>query len=63
MYSRPNVAVFGTIAIRAQQLAAAIQQRFPAGPVHVIAHSMAGLDTRYIITHNLNGLSERIASL
>jgi len=59
----PKAAAFGTIATRAQQLADGIRQRFPTGPVHVVGHSMAGLDTRYLITRNLNGLAERIVSL
>jgi hypothetical protein len=46
-------------------LANAIQHEFPTGPVHIIAHSMGGLDSRTIIGNNLLGLAEpgRIASL
>src|SRR5579871_4419018 len=55
----------GTCDQRAQVLANAIQQEFPAGPIHIIAHSMGGLDSRTIIGNNLLGLAEpgRIASL
>jgi triacylglycerol lipase len=50
---------------RAKVPAAAIQQEFPAGPIHIIAHSMGGLDSRTIIGRNLLGLADpgRIASL
>jgi triacylglycerol lipase len=50
---------------RAPLLADAIQQRFPVGPVHIIAHSMGGLDGRTLIALNRHGLSTpgRIASL
>jgi triacylglycerol lipase len=50
---------------RAQVLANAIQQEFPDGPIHIIAHSMGGLDSRTIIGNNLLKLAEpgRIASL
>ena len=55
----------GTSEMRAQSLADAIQQKFPAGPVHIIAHSMGGLDSRTLIARNHHGLSQpgRIASL
>ena len=59
----PPVPVFGTVAMRGQQLADAIRKKFPGGPVHIIGHSMAGLDSRYLITNNLNGLADRIVSL
>jgi triacylglycerol lipase len=55
----------GTSEERARSLGDAIQQKFPAGPVHIIAHSMGGLDSRTLIARNHHGLSEpgRIASL
>jgi triacylglycerol lipase len=61
----PVVPPFGTCEERARVLADAIQQAFPEGPVHIIAHSMGGLDSRVLIARNLNGLSTpgRIASL
>jgi triacylglycerol lipase len=61
----PPVPPFGTIKERAEVLAAKIQEKFPQGPVHIIAHSMGGLDSRALIAANLNGLSApgRIASL
>src|SRR4051794_38918686 len=50
---------------RAGKLADTIDQKFPAGAIHIIAHSMAGLDSRSLIGRNLHGLSApgRIASL
>src|SRR6202163_260619 len=50
---------------RAGVLADAIQQRYPEGAIHIIAHSMGGLDSRTLIARNLHGLSVpgRIASL
>lgn len=61
----PLVPPFGTSEERAGVLGDAIQQRFPQGAVHIIAHSMGGLDGRNLIARNLHGLSNpgRIASL
>ena len=61
----PTVPPAGTCEARAHVLADAITAAFPVGPVHVIAHSMGGLDTRTLIGHNLNSLATpgRIRSL
>lgn len=61
----PLVPVAGTIADRAQIVAEAINAKFPSGPVHIVAHSMGGLDSRFLISQDLLGLasSGRIASL
>ncbi len=61
----PVVPPFGSSEERARVLADAIQQRYPQGVVHIIAHSMGGLDGRNLIDRNLHGLSDpgRIASL
>jgi triacylglycerol lipase len=61
----PDVPPLGTSEDRARKLADAILTKFPEGPVHIIAHSMGGLDSRILIARNLNGLSApgRIASL
>lgn len=40
----------GGIACRAGQLKAFLQQHFPGEPVHILAHSMGGLDARYMIS-------------
>ena len=55
----------GKSVVRARSLADAIQKKFPAGPIHLIAHSMGGLDSRNLIAANLNGLAApgRIVSL
>jgi triacylglycerol lipase len=49
------------VARRAEQLAQLIRGLQPDGPVHLIAHSMGGLDARYAITHL--GLAERVLTL
>lgn len=61
----PLVPPFGTSEERARVLADKIQQKFPQGEVHIIAHSMGGLDGRNLIARNPDGLSDpgRIASL
>ena len=61
----PHVSPLGSSEQRARQLADAIDKTFPDGPVHIIAHSMGGLDGRVLIARNHHGLSSpgRIASL
>jgi triacylglycerol lipase len=61
----PAVPPDGTCDVRAAALADAIQDRFPDGEIHIIAHSMGGLDSRMLIAKNLLGLSNpgRIVSL
>jgi triacylglycerol lipase len=59
-----TTAPLGTIEHRAALLAQQIDERFGAGqPVHILAHSMGGLDTRFLIAKNLRDLASRIASL
>lgn len=58
---------FGTSKVRAAGLAGAIRdaiqnQTFDQGPIHIIAHSMGGLDSRYLIAGNPD-LAARIRSL
>jgi triacylglycerol lipase len=57
---RPRVAPSGSIAARAEALAACVRA-LPRGKVNVIAHSMGGLDARYAIARL--GLADRVASL
>lgn len=61
----PPVATTGTVEERAHTLASHIVAAFPSGPVDIIAHSMGGLDARYLLSHNLEQLAEpgRVASL
>jgi triacylglycerol lipase len=61
----PDVAPLDSSDKRASVLADKIQQKFPQGAIHIIAHSMGGLDSRSLIGRNLHGLSDpgRIASL
>ncbi|MGA7410936.1 MAG: hypothetical protein WBW33_10655 [Bryobacteraceae bacterium] len=58
-----KVSVLGSIEERAGELAAAIAAKFPTGDIHIIAHSMGGLDSRYLLAKNLNSLASRVASL
>ncbi len=46
---------------RAEQLRAFLNDKSPAEPVHVIAHSMGGLDARYMISRL--DMAERVLSL
>jgi triacylglycerol lipase len=50
-----------SISHRARQLQAFIESHLPDGPLHLIAHSMGGLDCRYALTHL--GLHQRVLSL
>jgi hypothetical protein len=61
----PEVPVAGTVEARAQALAGQIAQRFPSGELHIIAHSMGGLDARFLLSRNLQGLANpgRVISL
>jgi len=59
----PQVNPFGSIAQRGEQLATAIVEQAPAGEtVHILAHSMGGLDARHAITH-VPGFVARVATL
>jgi triacylglycerol lipase len=59
----PQVNPIGSVPARGQQLAAEILGPAPSGEkVHVIAHSMGGLDARWALT-NVAGFAGRIATL
>jgi triacylglycerol lipase len=45
-----RVAPMGSVADRARQLRAFLDQHCPNEPVHLVAHSMGGLDSRYMIS-------------
>ena len=51
----------GSIAERASQVKAFLGANSPSEPVHVIAHSMGGLDARYMISRL--GMADRVLSL
>jgi triacylglycerol lipase len=59
----PKVAVNARVHERAPELARQMKDRFPEGDIHIIAHSMGGLDSRYLLSKNLLGLAERIRTL
>lgn len=61
----PPVSPLGSVALRALELADRIAKQFPTGEVHIIAHSMGGLDARCLLAKNLNGLADagRVVSL
>ncbi len=56
----PNVEPTGGVAARAEQLRDLIRH-WTEEPVNLVAHSMGGLDARYLITHL--GMADRVASL
>jgi len=56
-----EVPALGTIEARAKALARIVRNASPDEPVHVIAHSMGGLDARHMITHL--GMHERVTTL
>lgn len=56
----PNVPATGGVAARAEVLRDLIRH-WTDEPVNIIAHSMGGLDARYVITHL--GMADRVASL
>lgn len=51
----------GGIAERAGQLKELLDRQSPHEPVHLIGHSMGGLDSRYLISHL--GMAERVLTL
>ena len=59
----PRVELTGTVEARATQLAEQIEAAFPSGRIDIVAHSMGGLDVRFLLARNLRGLANRIATL
>ncbi len=59
------VSTLGTVKERAAELAKAIVAKFPTGNVHIVAHSMGGLDSRCLLAQDLEGLAsgKRVVSL
>jgi triacylglycerol lipase len=59
----PQVNPIGSVAQRGDQLAAVLVRQVPSGErVHILAHSLGGLDARHAITH-VPGVGERVATL
>jgi triacylglycerol lipase len=56
-----NLTAWHTIEHRAKQLKQQIETKIPEGKVNLVAHSMGGLDSRYLAAQL--GFSERIASI
>lgn len=56
-----QVAPIGSVAQRAAQLKEFIDTVAPREPVHILAHSMGGLDSRYMISRL--GMANRVLSL
>lgn len=61
----PPTPITAGIEKRAAALAEQVDQAFPTGPIHIIAHSMGGLDARCALSRNFRGLATpgRVASL
>jgi triacylglycerol lipase len=59
----PRVDLTAGVEERSWQLATQIARTFPSGPIHIVAHSVGGLDARFLISHNLEGLAPRVATL
>jgi triacylglycerol lipase len=61
----PLVPPVGDVQTRASALAHQINDHFPQGPIHIVAHSMGGLDARFVLSNNMLGLanSGRVISL
>jgi len=57
----PNLAKTRSVAHRAEQLRRYLSENFPNQRVHLIAHSMGGLDARYMISRL--GMDNRVLSL
>lgn len=57
----PWLSPTGSVADRARQLKSFIERVSPGEPVHLVAHSMGGLDARYMISRL--GMGERILTL
>jgi triacylglycerol lipase len=57
----PRLSPTAGVADRAAQLKAYLDREVPREPVHLIAHSMGGLDSRYLISRL--GMANRVLSL
>jgi triacylglycerol lipase len=57
----PSLSLAAGVAERGGQLKAFLDRELPGEPVHILAHSMGGLDSRYMITKL--GMAERVHTL
>src|SRR3954465_6202601 len=57
----PWMSPLGSVADRAQQLKDYLRRVSPDEPVHIVAHSMGGLDARYMIS--CLGMADHVQSL
>jgi triacylglycerol lipase len=57
----PRLSPTGGVAERAAQLKAFLDREAPREPVHLVAHSMGGLDSRYMISRL--GMADRVVTL
>jgi triacylglycerol lipase len=57
----PRLSLTRGVEARAAELKRFLERRVPTGPVHLIGHSMGGLDARYMISRL--GMAERVKSL
>ena len=57
----PSLSPTGGISERARQLKAFLDREWPHSPVHIMGHSMGGLDARYLIS--CLGMADRVLSL
>jgi len=54
----------GTVTDRSRVLALEIVKAFgPSEPVHLVAHSMGGLDSRYLVAKNVSGVGSRVKTV
>jgi len=53
----------GTIEDRARKLGAQIKSNFGTEPVHIFAHSMGGLDARFLVAQHLTPEAEQVKSI
>jgi len=58
---QPQLSLTGGVQERAGQLKEFLDRETPSEPIHLIAHSMGGLDSRYLISRL--GLASRVLSL
>ena len=57
----PRISPTSGVAVRADQLKAFLDVEMPHEPVHIVAHSMGGLDARYMISQL--AMAERVLTL